>query len=96
MSPLPPPLPDRVTLLERLQEQQSAINDITRQALATLNETLRTQQRTLETEQRTLERHSHALDLLLQRIEQHADVVARLDATLQAIKDLLGRPPNGH
>jgi len=89
MSPLPPPLPDRVTLLERLQEQQSAINDITRQALATLSEALRTQQRTME-------RDGRVLDTILLRISQHDEVLARLDATLQALKDLLGHPPNGH
>ena len=65
-----------------------AINDMTRQALATLNETLRTQQRTLDTEQRTLERHTQLLDILLTRI-------ARLEALLQAIKDMLPGA-NGH
>jgi hypothetical protein len=96
MIPQHPTIPDRLDLLERLQEQQSAINDITRQALVTLNETLRTQQRTME-------RDGHLLTLLLQRITQHDDVLARqesmferLDATMQAITDLLNRPPNGH
>lgn len=96
MTPSPAPMPDRVALLERLQDQQSALNDLTRQALATLNDTLRTQQRTLD-------RHSQALDVLVQRTLQHDEVldhftraVDRLDVTLLAIKDLLNRPPNGH
>jgi hypothetical protein len=80
-----PPTPDqRLDLLERLQEQQMAINDVTRQALATLNDALRTQQRTIE-------RDSRLLDTILLRISQHDEVLARLDATLQAVKDMLPR-----
>jgi hypothetical protein len=91
MSPSPN-IPDRLDLLERLQEQQMAINDMTRQALATLNETLRTQQRTRE-------RDGRLLTTLLERTLQHDEVLARheallerLDTTLAAVKDLLNRP----
>ena len=85
MSPSPAA---RLDLLERLQEQQMAINDMTRQALATLNEALRTQQRTIDREMRML-------DEVRSQTMRHDELLARLETTLAAIKDLLNRP-NGH
>lgn len=109
MAPLPPTIPARVDLLERLSDQQSALNDLTRQALATLDEALRVQQRSLERYGASLDRHAAALDLLARRsaeqdatldliarrMLQHDEVLARLDGTLAAIKDLLERGHNG-
>ena len=96
------PLTSRVDLPERLQAQQVAINDLTRQAMATLDQALGVQQRSLDRYGAALDRHAATLEALHQRqvhqdtlLERLTGAIERLDVTMTAIKDLLERR-NGH
>ena len=78
---MPDDLTPRVALLERLQAQQARLNDQLIALTARLGE------------EHAL--YAAALALHDARLAQHADHMARLDALLAAIKDLLDRG-NGH
>lgn len=80
---------ERLTILERAQFLHDS--------------TLRRHGETLDRHQEILDRHEARMAALEQLIadqqrmqHQLLDVSARLQTTMDAIKDLLNRPPNGH
>jgi predicted nucleic acid-binding Zn-ribbon protein len=76
-----PDLPERVTLLERLAEQQLTLNDQLLELTRRLGE-----EQALHAER--LQQHEQHIALL-------TDISARLETTLEAIRDLLRRGENG-
>jgi len=83
-----PDLPERVTLLERLAEQQLTLNDQLLELTRRLGEEQALHAERLQRHEQQSARHEQQIALL-------TDISARLETTLEAIRDLLRRGENG-
>jgi hypothetical protein len=86
-----PDLPDRVDLLERLQEQQARLNDQLLTLTARLGEEHALYAKRQARDELILGHLAAAHALHEARLAQHEEEMAALRAILQAIKDLLPR-----
>jgi non-ribosomal peptide synthetase component F len=90
-----PDLPDRVDLLERLQDQQARINAQLIEVTARLGEEHALYAERQARDEQILARLAAAHALHEERFAQHEEQMAELRQLLQAIKDMLPRG-NGH
>ena len=82
---------DRLTLLERLQEQHTRLNDQLIDVTARLGEEHALYAQALALHHERLARYDAILTRLDEESARHAQRLERLDTILQAIRDLLER-----